>query len=122
MKCKVTVDSSSLTVSDMEFLNEGEAEIRFFRTDANNFLPPGVIFVLIELGQNIGYNAAYDALKYALGKLMAVFTGKKSERKSETKIEIACGEERYSISCSFELTEVQKDKLVDAAAKKLLGE
>ena len=81
MKCKVTVDGSTLTVSDVEFLNEGEAEIRFFRTDANNFLPPEVILVLIELGQNMGYNAAYDALKYALGKLMAVFTGKKSERK-----------------------------------------
>lgn len=120
MKCELIIDSSLLTENDMMLLNNGEEEIRFSKTDTNDFFPPEVILVLIEIGRNIGYNAVYDAVKYALGKLVAVFAGKK--RKAETKMEIACGDKRYSVSFNFELTEEQKDKLVDAAAKKLLEE
>lgn len=122
MKCELMIDSSLLTTNDILFLNNGEQEICFSKTNSNNFLPPETILVLIELGQNIGYNAAYDAMKYALSKLIIVFTKKGLKEKTETKIEIACGDKRYSVSCNFRLTENQKDKLIDAAVKKLLNE
>lgn len=122
MKCELIIDSSLLTENDMVLLNEGGKEIQFCKTDTNHFFPPEVILILIDLSQNMAYSAAYDTVKYALGKLVSMFTGKRGKEKTQTKMEIACGDKRYSLSFDFELTEKQKNKLVDAAAKKLLEE
>ena len=122
MKCELIIDSSLLTENDMVLLNEGGKEIQCCKTDTNHFFPPEVILILIDLSQNMAYSAAYDTVKYALGKLVSMFTGKRGKEKTQTKMEIACGDKRYSLSFDFELTEEQKNKLVDAAAKKLLEE
>ena len=122
MKCELIIDSSLLTENDMVLLNEGGKEIQFCKMDTNHFFPPEGILILIDLSQNMAYSAAYDTVKYALGKLVSMFTGKRGKEKTQTKMEIACGDKRYSLSFDFELTEEQKNKLVDAAAKKLLEE
>lgn len=121
MKCKFVIDSSLLTADDIGILNDEEKEISFLKVDSKNFLPAEIVLVLIELGQNIGYSAAYDIIKYALNKLMTLFK-KRTQEDSKIKIDLAYGEKIYSITCNFDLTEEQKDKLIDAAAKKLLEE
>lgn len=125
MKCKLIVDSSFLTENDILLLNKEEKEIQFSQMKTHNFLPPEVIFVLIELSRNITYSAAYDAVKYALNKLISTLSEKKSNEPpqieaSKTKMEIVCGDQKYSVSFSFELTKNQKNQLVNVAAKKLL--
>lgn len=125
MNCKLMVDSSFLTENDILLLNKKEKEIQFSQMKTHNFLPPEVIFVLIELSRNITYSAAYDAVKYALNKLISTLSEKKSNEPPQieapkTKMEIVCGDQKYSVSFSFELTENQKNQLVDVAAKKLL--
>lgn len=125
MQCKLIVDSSFLTENDILLLNKEEKEIQFSQTKTHNFLPPEVILVLIELSRNITYSAAYDAVKYALNKLISILSEKKSNETPKieapkTKIEIVCGDQKYSASFSFELTENQKNQLVDVATKKLL--
>ena len=120
MKCEITIDSPLLTEKDETLLNQGEIEIRFFKTETHHFLPPEAILILVELGKTIGYSAAYDILKHALGKLITVLVQQKKEKPVQTKMEVVCGDTMYSLCCNFELTEEQKDKLVDAAARKLL--
>lgn len=120
MKCEVMIDSPLLTEKDEILLNQGEKEIRFFRTETHHFLPPEAILILVEFGKSIGYSAAYDILKYALGKFITVLIQQKKKKTVQTKMEIVCGDTMYSLCFNFELTKDQKDKLVDAAARKLL--
>lgn len=79
MKCKFVIDSSLLTADDIGILNDEEKEISFLKVDSKNFLPAEIVLVLIELGQNIGYSAAYDIIKYALNKLMTLFKKRTQE-------------------------------------------
>lgn len=120
MKCELIVDNSLLTENDILLLNNEQKEIRFSKTETYNFLPPEVILVLIELCQNISYSAAYDLIKYALSKLITLFSEKIAKEKTQTKMEIVCRDQKYSVSFNFELTENQKKQLIDAATKKLL--
>lgn len=120
MRCELTINSPLLTESDTIQLNRGEREIQFSKMEAHHFLPPEVILVLIELGRDISYSAAYDTVKYALGKLMGVLCKKKAHEKTQTRMEIVCRDQKYSVSFNFELTEEQKNQLVEIATKKLL--
>lgn len=91
MKCELIIDSSLLTENDMVLLNEGGEEIQFCKTDTNHFLPPEVILILIDLSQNMAYSAAYDTVKYALGKLVSMFTERGGKRKHKQKWRLPAG-------------------------------
>lgn len=85
------------------------------------FLPAEIVLVLIDLAQNIGYSAAYDAIKYVAAKIVLLIS-KKRKKESETRFELTCNGKKFSLKMDCPLTEQQVDKLVDAAAQALLSE
>lgn len=74
-----------------------------------------IVTVIIQLMQNIGYNAAYDMIKFSL---IAIIKKVTSFKKKRTTIEITCNGKTESISVDFELSENQKNKLIDAVVMK----
>lgn len=122
MKTTVTINTDLLNSQDMNNCNQ-EADgydVEFQVLETNSFLPSGLILVLIETAQNVGYNALYDLLKYSLFKLLSVISDKTSKIGSEqkTKITISIDKKKFSINCSFPLSESQQEKIIDAAVEK----
>ena len=120
MKCSVLIDSALIGKDEVRLLNESADGIYFSSTETDSFLPAEVVLVLIDLAQNIGYGAAYDAIKYVAAKIVLLISKKKKE--SETRFELTCNGKKFSLKMDCPLTEQQVDKLVDAAAQALLSE
>ena len=121
MKCSVLIDSSLIDKEDVRTLNESDNDISYSATETSGFLPAEVVLVLIDLAQNIGYSAAYDAIKYVAAKIVLLIS-KKKKKESETRFELTCNGKKFSLKMDCSLTEQQVDKLVDAAAQALLSE
>ena len=121
MKCSVLIDSSLIDKEDVRTLNESDNDISYSATETSGFLPAEVVLVLIDLAQNIGYSAAYDAIKYVAAKIVLLIS-KKKKKESETRFELACNGKKFSLKMDCPLTEQQVDKLFDAAAQALLSE
>ena len=121
MKCSVLIDSSLIDKEDVRTLNESDNDISYSATETSGFLPAEVVLVLIDLAQNIGYSAAYDAIKYVAAKIVLLIS-KKKKKESETRFELTCNGKKFSLKMDCLLTEQQVDKLVDAAAQALLSE
>lgn len=121
MKCSVLIDSSVIGKEDIDFLNNQNTDIHYSSTESNNFLPSEVILVLIDLARNIGYNATYDILKYALLKVVLLLKNKKADH-AKLQFEISCNGKTFSVKGDTALTEQQMDKLVDAATEALIAE
>ena len=121
MKCSVLIDSSLIGNEDVRILNDESSEIKYSATESSDFLPAEVVLILIELFQNMGYNAAYDTVKYVLRKIVTLVGHKKTD-KTELQFEISCNGKKFSLRGNTPLTEQQKDKLVNAAAEVLLSE
>ncbi|NME57751.1 hypothetical protein HF855_10075 [Dorea formicigenerans] len=121
MKCSVLIDSSLIDKEDVRTLNESDNDISYSATETSGFLPTEVVLVLIDLAQNIGYSAAYDAIKYVAAKIVLLIS-KKRKKESETRFELTCNGKKFSMKMDCPLTEQQVDKLVDAAAQALLSE
>lgn len=121
MKCSILIDSKMISKDDVRLLNESTNEIDFSSTETNSFLPAEVVLVLIELTQNVGYNAAYDIIKYVVTKVILLIS-KKKQNANETRFELSCNGNKFSLKTDCTLTEQQMDKLVDAAAQALLSE
>ena len=121
MKCSVLIDSSLIDKEDVRTLNESDNDISYSATETSGFLPTEVVLILIDLAQNIGYSAAYDAIKYVAAKIVLLIS-KKRKKESETRFELTCSGKKFSMKMDCPLTEQQVDKLVDAAAQALLSE
>lgn len=121
MKCFVTIDSGLINKEDIVTLNAQSKDIQYDFIQGNSFLPSEVILILIDLVQNIGYNAAYDTLKYILLKVVSLLVNKRGSN-ANLQFEISCNNKRFSLKGKNTLTEQQMDKLVDAAVKALLSE
>ena len=121
MKCSVLIDSSLIDKEDVRTLNESDNDISYSATETSGFLPTEVVLVLIDLAQNIGYSAAYDAINYVAAKIVLLIS-KKRKKESETRFELTCNGKKFSMKMDCPLTEQQVDKLVDAAAQALLSE
>lgn len=121
MKCSVFIDSSLVGNEDVRILNDQEREIHYESTESSSFLPPEFVLILIELVQNMGYNAAYDILKYVLIKIISL-VGHKKKDNAELQFEISCNGKKFSLRGGTSLTEQQMNKLVDAAVDVLLSE
>lgn len=119
MKTTVLMNASVLTPDEVALLNSEALEkgITFSLIESRNFLPSDAIPVLISLGESIGFDAAYDVLKYILLSIMAVFTRRKTNKR--TTFEVVCNQERFALTCDFPLTDAQRDKLIDAAVKRI---
>ena len=83
-------------------------------------MPPEIVLIMIELGKNTGYSAVYDMLKYILLKVLQLLPKKKPQE--NVKIEVVCKQDKFSISYNTQLTEEQKEKLIDAAIQKFVNE
>ena len=121
MKCSVLIDSSLIDKEEVRTLNESDNDISYSATETSGFLPTEVVLVLIDLAQNIGYSAAYDAIKYVAAKIVLLIS-KKRKKESETRFELTSNGKKFSMKMDCPLTEQQVDKLVDAAAQALLSE
>lgn len=123
MNTKVTINGGVFDRIDIEEMNSlcEKHAISFNLLEAHNFLPPEVLLILIEVGKEVGSglatNALYDVLKLTLRCIIEKLSSKRPEQK--TQMEIVCNDKRHSFSCNFQLTEEQKDKLIDAFAQKL---
>lgn len=63
MKCSVFIDSDLIDQDDICIFNVHDDEIHFCSAETSGFLPPKVVLIVIELTRNLGYAAAYDAVK-----------------------------------------------------------
>ena len=120
MNAEIIINTSLFSMDDFaaearEFSNKG---IEVTLVKSSNLLPPEIIPVMIEIAKNVGFDAIYDILKFSLTKLVTLVSGKSKGRKP--RIDVACNGKKYSISCDFELSEEQRDRLVDAAIQKLM--
>jgi hypothetical protein len=112
----VNLDDDQATNLEQEFKNENInlvllEELNLGAVDA------GIILITIQAMQAIGYNALYDMIKYSVLKLLRM---SKSNSKKGTFISIRKEGEVSDLFFSFDLTEDQREKLVDAAITKLL--
>ena len=117
MKLKITIISSSITEEDINELNNLNSDCQYTKTTRKGFaISPEIIMIVIELLQNIGYNAAYDIIKTSILSILSIISTKLPiTQKKETRIIVIKGEQKSEIQLSFEATEEQKNKLVDAA-------
>lgn len=113
-------DFSSQDVDHMNSLGMSK-DISYINLKDINFLPAfnEIGIVIIQLMQSISFDATYDTVKYILLTIIAKI---KTFDKNETTVLIKLKNEESIISFNFELSNEQKDKIVDAAVRKLLGE
>lgn len=115
MDCSIIMECSMLTNQDLKELNESSTT-EYQIVTSNNFLPPETIYILVELGKSLIFSAAYDLLKYELSKILKIASGKKNI----TNLTVSCDGRTCNISCNFELSEDQKEKIIDNAIKNLM--
>ncbi len=123
MKSRVTLNTDLLTQDDICNINNKTSnyDIEFDLLETNDFAPSGIILILIEIAQNVGYNAIYDILKYSLLNLTTTISEKTNKKgfSIKTKIKISIDKKKFSLSCNFPLSESQQEALVAAAIQKL---
>lgn len=81
-----------------------------------------MLIIIFEILKNLEYNAIYDLLKMALLEIISkIYALKKHKFMSQTttSIIVIVNEKRTEVNLPFELSEEQKNKVVDAAINKL---
>ncbi len=76
--------------------------------------------ILIELARNLGYDAAYDAVKQVISKIILLVV-KKEPDECPTWFEVACNDQKFTVKANRSLTDQQMDQLVEASARVLLS-
>lgn len=123
MKAKITLMGNTFTNEMIEELNEQTDDCQYFLSKQKDmFIPPEFIAIVIELLHNLSYSATYDILKMILLSIISKlsFKYKKESAEKETDIIIIYNNNKIEFKTSFELSESQKDKVIDAAIKKML--
>lgn len=116
MNLKISIISNYITERNICELNELSAECQYAKIAHKDFsFSPETVMLIIELIQNIGYNAAYDLIKSAI---LLIISKIPTSPTKDTKIILINGEQKSEIYLSFEATEEQKDRLIDAAIEK----
>ena len=87
----------------------------------SSFLPPEVVLILIEMARNLGYDAAYDAVKQVISRIVLLVV-KKEPDECPTWFEVACNDQKFTVKADRSLTDQQMDQLVYASARMLLSE
>lgn len=113
MNLKITIISNSITEKDINELNNQNSDCQYTKTAHKGFaLSPEIVMIVIELLKNIEYNAAYDIIKTSI---ISIIPKIPINPKKETRVIVIKGEQKSEIRLPFEVTEEQKNKLVDAA-------
>lgn len=120
MNTVVLIENLKLTEADLEQLNaNNEHGIVFSSLDEDSFLPEEIVFVIIQIAQNIGYNAIYDSLKFVVSKVINLTESK--NKNNYTKIEFQYNDNKASFSCNFTLAQEQKNEIIEAILEKMLN-
>ena len=120
MNTVVLIENLKLTEADLEQLNtNNEHGIVFSSLDEDGFLPEEIVFVIIQIAQNIGYNAIYDSLKFVVSKVINLTESK--NKNNDTKIEFQYNDNKASFSCNFTLAQEQKNEIIEAILEKMLN-
>lgn len=121
MNIKALVNCNADIQSVINELN-GESKIckyEFLR-QTNLSISPDMIIIIFEIIKNLGINATYDLVKMALLEIISkICTKKQGSMSKMTSIIVIVNDKRTEVDLSFELNEEQKNKVVDAAIKKL---
>ena len=121
MKAKITIMSNIITEETIDELNAQSTECKYSVTTGSNLVEhTDKIVIIFELLRSMGYAAAYDLCKAALLLIICKIQEKTNKNKTENTVTVICGEEKYSFIFPFELSESQKEKVVDAAIEKML--
>lgn len=118
IKCAVLYPSDlfeSVTIDELIASNH-DVDITFL-PQKNFASSSAAVIIAFEFVKNLAYNTSYDLMKCMTVSLLGKI---KSSQKKNTSITITKGTERSQIDFSFELTEEQRDRLIDAAIQKLL--
>ncbi|MBR6401742.1 MAG: hypothetical protein IKS17_11085 [Firmicutes bacterium] len=83
-------------------------------------VPPDIFLITCELLKNIEYNMAYDIFKNAILSIYSKFKKIQHNQMEKTEFIISYNGIVKKIIFPFNLTEEQKDKLVNAAIEELL--
>lgn len=88
---------------------------------SNLSMSSDMLIIIFEIVKNLGSNATYDLLKMAVLELVSKICviRKRVSVEKETSIIIIVDGKRAEVNISFALSEEQKDKIVDAAIRKL---
>lgn len=120
MNTVVLIENLKLTEAELEQMNaNNEHGIVFSSLDEDGFLPEEIVFVIIQIAQNIGYNAIYDSLKFVVSKVINLTESK--FKNNDTKIEFQYNENKASFNCNFTLAQEQKNEIIEAILEKMLN-
>lgn len=86
----------------------------------SSFLPPEVVLILIEMARNLGYDAAYDAVKQVISRIVLLVV-KKEPDECPTRFEVVCDDQKFTVKADRSLTDQQMDQLDVASARMLLS-
>jgi hypothetical protein len=114
----VGINISDSDMNDISLLFK-EKSICLVSFQKENFLPDAIGVIIIQLAQCIPYNIMYDTMKYILLKIISKI---KLTSNQGTLISIKTNDRHSEISLSFDLTDKQKNKMVDAVIQKLLDD
>lgn len=108
----IYVYAPDLDSDDIEALNRNAEEygINYDLFIEHGLVDPGLIHVIIELAQNVGYSAVYDLVRYGVLKLLTCF---KDKGKESYTLKVTCENKSTTIQCTRALTREQEDKIID---------
>ena len=124
MNNSVILKGFSLLQQDIDEIRTefGSMDISLASYNATNFISSDVLGILIiQFAQSISFSAAYDMLKYILLVVMTKMSNLKTNA-NQTYISIELNNKTSKVAFSFDLTDEQKDKLIDVVAQKLLND
>lgn len=119
MDANIYVTDGHINQASIDELNRHTDKCCFFIVKRLGYvpLPPEAVVVMIELLKNLEYNATYDLIKMALLSLISKL---KKIPRTTTRIMVAVDDKTSEIIIPFEISDEQKEKLVDAAIEKFL--
>lgn len=122
MNIKALVNCNADIQNVISELNDESKICKYeFLRQTNLSMSPDVLIIIFEILKNLGVNATYDLLKMALLEIISKICAirKQNSISKMTSIIVIANDKRTEVNVSFELNEEQKNKVVDAAIKKL---
>jgi len=120
----IILTCESFTQEDVKALNQELSNLEngfeiFLSTHLSfNQYESMFIAMLFAIQGSIINNAIYDSIKFSINRIVSRF--KSNSKTKGVTVEMCLNGNKDTIFFDFELSEVQKEKIVDAALKKML--
>lgn len=134
MKNNVYINAPTLDSKDLNEISKSKysENTEFDFILGHGLMPPDTIVCVFLLVQSIGYNAAYDLIKFVLLSIWKAVTVKNgSEANDETKIQINLSDKNengkvtnhknITVSVSYKMDSEERQRVIDMALKSLLS-